>query len=166
LPLCPLPEPGPDRRLMTPLETAGAACAQQRWCEAFDHFSDAANAAPLEAPDLPLFATAVILLGRDAEGVDLQTRAHEAFREVGEVLAAGRIAAWIAVFFAGLASSLEVAAGLRARTGSPRRIPRPTRSTVSPRCRRRTSETSPAHGPSETQCTFRRKDLPPRKSRT
>jgi len=87
---------------MTPLETARAACATRRWCDAFDHFSEAADAAPLEAPDLVLYATAAILLGRDAEGVDLQTRAHEAFLKRGDVLAAGRIAAWIAVFLGGL----------------------------------------------------------------
>lgn len=71
------------------------AFEQQRWTEAYTTLSEAARAAPLEAEDLALLATAAELTGREAEGDELLTRAYQAFVTRGNVCAAARCAFWL-----------------------------------------------------------------------
>ena len=61
------------------LERGRTAFAEHRWSDALDALTEADGDGLLEGVDLECFSTAALLLGRDTLGIDLATRAHEAF---------------------------------------------------------------------------------------
>ncbi|WP_448808264.1 LuxR C-terminal-related transcriptional regulator [Agromyces bauzanensis] len=94
----------PKGSAMTPSETLDrgrAAFAEHRWGEAFDALADADETGALHAADLERMSTAAILLGRDAVGMDLATRAHEAFLGIEDAAGAARCATWIGIYLMG-----------------------------------------------------------------
>lgn len=80
------------------LDRGRAAFAAHQWLDAFGALSEADADGRLEAADLEQLGTAALLLGRDTEGIDLATRAHEAFLEVDDAAGAARSAAWIGIY--------------------------------------------------------------------
>ncbi|MDQ0894354.1 helix-turn-helix domain-containing protein [Agromyces ramosus] len=80
------------------LDRGRAAFAAHQWLDAFAALSEADLDGRLEAADLEQLSTAALLLGRDTEGIDLATRAHEAFLEVDDAAGAARSAAWIGIY--------------------------------------------------------------------
>jgi DNA-binding CsgD family transcriptional regulator len=77
-----------------------SAFAEHRWSAAFSALGAADSERPLAAADLERLATAALLLGREAVGLDLLTRAHEAFL-ADDAGGAARCAAWIGLYLAG-----------------------------------------------------------------
>jgi len=69
--------------------------ARRAWSRAYERLSLADRAAPLDAEDLELLATAAYMLGRDDEYVSALERAHHAKLDCGELLRAARCAFWI-----------------------------------------------------------------------
>ena len=55
----------------------------------------------LEAADLERLSTVALLLGREDEGIDLATRAHEAFLGIEDRAGAARCATWIGLYLGG-----------------------------------------------------------------
>ncbi len=55
----------------------------------------------LEPADLERMATAALLLGREEQGIDLATRAHEAFLGIDDAVGAARCATWIGLYLGG-----------------------------------------------------------------
>ncbi|MGW9630082.1 LuxR C-terminal-related transcriptional regulator [Agromyces sp. NPDC055520] len=83
------------------LDEGRAAFAEHRWGAAFDALTRADLELGLTPVDLELRSTALLLLGRDAEGIDDATRAHEGYLEVEDAAGAARIATWIAIYLMG-----------------------------------------------------------------
>jgi DNA-binding CsgD family transcriptional regulator len=81
---------------------------RRAWADAFAQLSAADRESPLEAEDLERLATAAFLIGRDDDGADVGTRAHQAFLRRGDVERAVRGAFWLAF---GLLNRGEVARG-------------------------------------------------------
>jgi DNA-binding CsgD family transcriptional regulator len=77
------------------LDRGRSAFEEHRWTEAYEHFLDADRRGGLPAPDLERLATAEILTGKSAAGVDTLTRAHEEYLVVGDVASAARCAGWL-----------------------------------------------------------------------
>lgn len=75
-----------------------SAFAEHRWTEAFAALTEADGEGVLEGADLERLSTAALLLGHEDLGVDLATRAHEAFLDVGDAAGAARTAAWIGMY--------------------------------------------------------------------
>jgi DNA-binding CsgD family transcriptional regulator len=71
--------------------------ARRAWSEAHERLSLADRAAPLDADDLELLATAAYMLGRDDEHVSALERAHHAHLDAGEGLRAARCAVWMGI---------------------------------------------------------------------
>lgn len=85
------------------LERGREACARRAWHEAYRFLKDADEAAPLDPGDVERLATAAYLLGGDGEYVELLDRAHRAYLDAGERVAAARCAFWsgLALLFRG-----------------------------------------------------------------
>ena len=66
-----------------------------RWTEAIAEFAEAERENTIAPQDLEHLATALFLVGRGSEGVDILTRAHEAFLEAHDSSGAIRCAAWL-----------------------------------------------------------------------
>jgi DNA-binding NarL/FixJ family response regulator len=81
----------------TGLAQARAAFAAGAWSEAYDSLAAADREAPLDPADVERLATAAKLLGRDAESIDLLTRAHRDHVARGQNRAAARCAFWLAL---------------------------------------------------------------------
>lgn len=79
------------------LEIARAAYGAHRWAVARDAFTDAQREERLAARDLELAATTELLLGREVDGIDTLTRAHEAFLAANDISGAARCAAWLGI---------------------------------------------------------------------
>ena len=77
------------------LERARGAYASHAWLEAHDAFSLADRRGSLEAEDLELLTTTMLMLGRDDDAVGILERAHHRYLERGETLRAVRSATWI-----------------------------------------------------------------------
>ena len=77
------------------LERGRDAYTRRAWLEAYEAFIRADEDAPLDAEDLALLSTTVLMLGRDDEAVGVLERAHHAYLERGETLRAVRCAIWI-----------------------------------------------------------------------
>lgn len=77
------------------------AFAEHRWHDALEALTAADSDHGLDAPDLERLSTTLLLLGRDGEGIDVATRAHEAFLELGDWAGAARSATWIGVYLGG-----------------------------------------------------------------
>ncbi|SIO06689.1 response regulator transcription factor [Agromyces cerinus] len=83
------------------LDLGRAAFAEHQWQAASEALTRADHEAALAPADLERLSTAMLLLGRDAEGIDIATRAHEASLEVADVAGAARIATWIGIYLMG-----------------------------------------------------------------
>jgi DNA-binding NarL/FixJ family response regulator len=70
------------------------AFTQRRWGEAFDALTEADGAGGLDAEALARLGTSAILVGRK-DGIDIATRAHEAFLAARDDAGAARTAMWI-----------------------------------------------------------------------
>jgi DNA-binding CsgD family transcriptional regulator len=79
------------------LERGRAASEQRAWKGAYESLSRAGGAAPLGANDLELLATSAYMLGRDDEYLSFLERAHHAYLEAGDHLAAFRCAFWVGI---------------------------------------------------------------------
>lgn len=80
---------------VTALERGRAAYARGRWVDAFEDLSAADEQSHLAAMDLRTLATVAYLIGRDQVALDAFRRAHQAFREEGDVGQAVLCAFWI-----------------------------------------------------------------------
>jgi DNA-binding CsgD family transcriptional regulator len=78
-----------------PLELGREAFRKQAWGAAFSQLAAADGEQPLQPDDLGLLAQAALLTGREAEGVNLLTRLHQAFLSLGEIQVAARYAFWL-----------------------------------------------------------------------
>ena len=72
-----------------------AAYAAGAWTDAHLALTEADREAPLDAPDLERAGTAAMLIGRQADAIDLWGRAHHAALDAGDLAAAARDAFWI-----------------------------------------------------------------------
>lgn len=79
----------------TGIDQGRSAFRENRWTEAFQNFRHADQRGGLPAADLERLATAEILTGNTAAGLDTLTRAHEEFLVVGDVTGAARCAGWM-----------------------------------------------------------------------
>jgi DNA-binding NarL/FixJ family response regulator len=77
------------------LERGRESYAEGAWRDAYEALSAADGEAPLAPDDLELLARAAYMLGRDDDYVGGLERAHHAYRDSGEPLAAVRCAFWI-----------------------------------------------------------------------
>ena len=77
------------------LEQGRTAFRKQAWGEAFSQLSAADRKSSLAPQDLVDFAQAAFLIGRDGEGGDLLSRAHQAFLSRGDNQRAARCAFWL-----------------------------------------------------------------------
>ncbi|MFC9558861.1 LuxR C-terminal-related transcriptional regulator [Agromyces sp. NPDC056965] len=84
-----------------PLDQGRAAFAEHRWGAAFELLTRVDDERGLAPTDLERLSTTTLLLGRDAEGIDCATRAHEAYLEVDDAAGAARIATWIGIYLMG-----------------------------------------------------------------
>jgi tetratricopeptide (TPR) repeat protein len=90
------------------LDRGRESFGRRAWADAFAQLSAADRESPLEAEDLERLATAAFLIGRDDDGAEVGTRAHQAFLRRGDVERAVRGAFWLAF---GLLNRGEVARG-------------------------------------------------------
>jgi DNA-binding CsgD family transcriptional regulator len=77
------------------LEQGRDAFRKQAWGEAFSQLSAADRKSSLAPEDLVNFAQAALLTGRETEGADLLSRAHQAFLNRGDSQHAARCAFWL-----------------------------------------------------------------------
>jgi ATP/maltotriose-dependent transcriptional regulator MalT len=77
----------PDRR--------PEALPQRTWDDAYAKLSSADREAPLEPEDLERLATSAFLLGRDSDGADAWSRAHNEYLRRGDVARAVCCAFWL-----------------------------------------------------------------------
>src|SRR5438552_14179598 len=77
------------------LEQGRESFRKQAWGTAFSQLSAADREASLDAEDLAQLAQAARLIGREAEGADLLSRAHQALLSRGEEQPAARCAFWM-----------------------------------------------------------------------
>ena len=84
------------------IDRGRTAFREHRWTDAFQNFLDADRDGGLPAADLERLATAEILTGNVADGLDTLTRAHEEFLEVGDVAGAARCAGWMGLHLTNL----------------------------------------------------------------
>ena len=82
------------------LERGRDAHSAGAWRDAYECLSAADRSNPLGPQDLELLATSAYMLGREAEYLGLLERAHRAYLDVGEPLAALRTAFWTGVTLA------------------------------------------------------------------
>ncbi|RZS68814.1 LuxR family transcriptional regulator [Agromyces ramosus] len=85
----------------TVLDRGRAAFDDHRWEAAFEAFTEADRDDRLGGPDLERLSTVALLLGREDEGIDLATRAHEAFLGIEDRAGAARCATWIGLYLGG-----------------------------------------------------------------
>ena len=112
------------------IDRGRSAFDEHRWRAAFDAFREADRDHALAAADLERMSTAALLLGDEEQGIDLATRAHEAFLDVDDVAGACRCATWIGLYLGGkgdgarsggwLARARRVAASNDDGTASPK----------------------------------------------
>jgi DNA-binding CsgD family transcriptional regulator len=79
----------------TGIDHGRSAFRDNRWTEASKDFRDADRRGGLPAPDLERLATAEILTGDTAAGLETLTRAHEEYLVVGDIVGAVRCAGWM-----------------------------------------------------------------------
>ncbi|GAA3867738.1 hypothetical protein GCM10022381_09010 [Leifsonia kafniensis] len=79
----------------TDLDRGRVSYAEHHWTDAFNAWTEANQEGGLPAHDLELFGTAAVLIGRNSDGIETLTRAHEEFLRGGDVVNAARCAAWI-----------------------------------------------------------------------
>src|SRR5262245_1837607 len=77
------------------LQKGRDAFQRRAWGEAFSQLSAADRKSPLTPEDLVSFAQAAFLTGREREGGDLLSRAHQAFLKRRDTQLAARCAFWL-----------------------------------------------------------------------
>ncbi len=82
------------------LERGRRAFAARAWSDAYEAFSRADEAAPLEAEDLELLATSAFMLGRDDEWLRSLERAHQLHVEADDAQRAAGCATWVGITLA------------------------------------------------------------------
>jgi DNA-binding CsgD family transcriptional regulator len=82
------------------LERGRTSFERRAWLDAYTALSESDQVEPLQAPDLDLLATAASLVGRMDEYLNLLERAHLAYVERGDNLAAARNAGWLGMTLA------------------------------------------------------------------
>lgn len=98
------------------LEQGRDSFQKQAWGAVFAQLSAADNETPLSPEDLTKLAQAALLIGREAEGLDYLTRAHQAFANRGDRQPAARCAFWLG-FTALLNGEAAKAGGWLSRAG-------------------------------------------------
>ena len=83
------------RRPATAVDRGRSAFARKAWGEAYTELTQADRAQPLDPHDLAILAMACHLVGRDAEGLDVLSRAHSAFLERDDPEHAALCAFWL-----------------------------------------------------------------------
>ena len=86
-----MPEPSAE------LQRGRVAYTRSAWGDADELLSQADRAAPLEATDLELLATAAYMLGRDEDHVRVLERAHHEHLSRGNELRATHCACWVGI---------------------------------------------------------------------
>ena len=84
-----------DMAVASLLAHARRATSQHSWLEAREAFARADRAGPLDAEDLELWATTLLMLAEDEAAVATLERVHERYLERGETVRAVRAAIWI-----------------------------------------------------------------------
>ncbi len=82
------------------LERGRSSFERRAWLDAYTALSEADQVEPLQAADLDLLATAASLVGRMDEYLAVLERAHLAYIERGDNLAAARNAGWLGMTLA------------------------------------------------------------------
>ena len=82
------------------LERGRTSFERRAWLDAYTALSEADQVEPLQAPDLDLLATAASLVGRMEVYLAVLERAHLAYIERGDNLAAARSAGWLGMTLA------------------------------------------------------------------
>lgn len=96
----------------TGIDEGRSAFREHRWTDAFESFREADQRGGLPAADLERLATAEILTGSAAGGLESLTRAHEEYLVVGDIAGAARCAAWMAIHLMNLGESARAAGWL------------------------------------------------------
>jgi tetratricopeptide (TPR) repeat protein len=84
-----------QRRGLDELARARDAYDSRSWLTAYESFSRAEEEAPFEAEDLELYATTLLMLGRDDDAIAILERAHHRYLERAQTRRAVRDATWI-----------------------------------------------------------------------
>ncbi|HEY9477976.1 MAG TPA: response regulator transcription factor [Microbacteriaceae bacterium] len=79
------------------IDSAHTAYADHRWNDAVSAFADAAVVEKLSAADLEAWSTAAFLVGRESDGLDALTRAHEEYLVDADTPGAARCAGWLGI---------------------------------------------------------------------
>jgi ATP/maltotriose-dependent transcriptional regulator MalT len=77
------------------LDQGRESFGRQAWTDAYEHLSTADRESPLGPEDLVRLAMAAYLVGRDAESVEILTRAHHECLGAGDPESAVRCAFWV-----------------------------------------------------------------------
>ena len=101
---------------MRALDQGRQSFQKQAWAAAFSQLSTADSESPLDPEDLAQLAQAALLIGRESDGVELLTRAHQGFLSQGNVQSAARCAFWLG-FTLLLAGESAKASGWLSRSG-------------------------------------------------
>jgi len=101
---------------MRALDHGRQSFQKQAWAAAFSQLSTADSESPLDPEDLTQLAQAALLIGRESDGVELLTRAHQGFLSQGNVQSAARCAFWLG-FTLLLAGESAKASGWLSRSG-------------------------------------------------
>lgn len=80
---------------VTALDLGRAATAAHQWIDAFDHLTAADREGGLPPQDIEQLAMVALMTGREIDGHDLLTRAHEEYLGVGDIPGAARCAGWL-----------------------------------------------------------------------
>jgi DNA-binding CsgD family transcriptional regulator len=81
----------------TELARGREAYASYAWTDAYESLARADGAGELGGEDLELLAVAAMMLGRDDEGMQTYERAHQAYREAGNMRKAIHCALWLGI---------------------------------------------------------------------
>ncbi|MEV8129885.1 response regulator transcription factor [Pseudarthrobacter oxydans] len=93
----------------TGIDEGRAAFREHRWIDASRSYADADRHGGLPAADLERLATAEILTGNTAAGLETLTRAHEEYLMVGDITGAMRCAVWLGMHLLNLGETARSA---------------------------------------------------------
>ncbi|MDV2977192.1 UNVERIFIED_CONTAM: response regulator transcription factor [Actinomycetes bacterium ARC8] len=93
----------------TGIDEGRAAFREHRWIDASRSYADADRRGGLPAADLERLATAEILTGNTAAGLETLTRAHEEYLMVGDITGAMRCAVWLGMHLLNLGETARSA---------------------------------------------------------
>lgn len=93
----------------TGIDEGRSAFREHRWTDASRSYADADRRGGLPAADLERLATAEILTGNTAAGLETLTRAHEEYLIVGDITGAMRCAVWLGMHLLNLGETARSA---------------------------------------------------------